>query len=329
MQTEVRHERWELAAPFVIAHETYLHADVIVATLSCDGAVGRGECTPTAFYGESVDGVMKTVRELLARLARGESWDRIHDRVPAGAARNAVDCAFWDLRAKLAKQRVWELIGVPAPGPVRTAQTISVGEAAQQADKARAIVATDGDGALIKLKLDAHDVVARVAAVRDAAPAATLVIDANESWDPVLLAGVMPALQAAHVAMVEQPLPVGKDDALARIERRVPVCADESAHVGADLDALRGRYDLVNVKLDKSGGLTEALRMTARARQLGFGLMVGCMEGTSLGMAPATLVAGAARFVDLDGPLLIGRDRDPGLHYQRGLVSPPSAALWG
>ena len=329
MQTEVRHERWELAAPFVIAHETYLHADVIVATLSCDGAVGRGECTPTAFYGESVDGVMKTVRELLARLARGESWDRIHDHVPAGAARNAVDCAFWDLRAKLAKQRVWELIGVPAPGPVRTAQTISVGEAAQQADKARAIVATDGDGALIKLKLDAHDVVARVAAVRDAAPAATLVIDANESWDPVLLAGVMPALQAAHVAMVEQPLPVGKDDALARIERRVPVCADESAHVGADLDALRGRYDLVNVKLDKSGGLTEALRMTARARQLGFGLMVGCMEGTSLGMAPATLVAGAARFVDLDGPLLIGRDRNPGLHYQRGLVSPPSAALWG
>ena len=329
MQTEVRHERWELAAPFVIAHETYLHADVIVATLSCDGAVGRGECTPTAFYGESVDGVMKTVRELLARLARGESWDRIHDRVPAGAARNAVDCAFWDLRAKLAKQRVWELIGVPAPGPVRTAQTISVGEAAQQADKARAIVATDGDGALIKLKLDAHDVVARVAAVRDAAPAATLVIDANESWDPVLLAGVMPALQAAHVAMVEQPLPVGKDDALARIERRVPICADESAHVGADLDALRGRYDLVNVKLDKTGGLTEALRMTARARQLGFGLMVGCMEGTSLGMAPATLVAGAARFVDLDGPLLIGRDRDPGLHYQRGLVSPPSAALWG
>ena len=329
MQTEVRHERWELAAPFVIAHETYLHADVIVATLSCDGAVGRGECTPTAFYGESVDGVMKTVRELLARLARGESWDRIHDRVPAGAARNAVDCAFWDLRAKLAKQRVWELIGVPAPGPVRTAQTISVGEAAQQADKARAIVATDGDGALIKLKLDAHDVVARVAAVRDAAPAATLVIDANESWDPVLLAGVMPALQAAHVAMVEQPLPVGKDDALARIERRVPVCADESAHVGADLDALRGRYDLVNVKLDKTGGLTEALRMTARARQLGFGLMVGCMEGTSLGMAPATLVAGAARFVDLDGPLIIGRDRNPGLHYQRGLVSPPSAALWG
>jgi L-alanine-DL-glutamate epimerase-like enolase superfamily enzyme len=329
MQTEVRHERWELAAPFVIAHETYLHADVIVATLSCDGAVGRGECTPTAFYGESVDGVMKTVRELLARLARGESWDRIHDRVPAGAARNAVDCAFWDLRAKLAKQRVWELIGVPAPGPVRTAQTISVGEAAQQADKARAIVATDGDGALIKLKLDAHDVVARVAAVRDAAPAATLVIDANESWDPVLLAGVMPALQAAHVAMVEQPLPVGKDDALARIERRVPVCADESAHVGADLDALRGRYDLVNVKLDKTGGLTEALRMTGRARQLGFGLMVGCMEGTSLGMAPATLVAGAARFVDLDGPLLIGRDRNPGLHYQRGLVSPPSAALWG
>ena len=329
MQTEVRHERWKLAEPFVIARETYLHADVVVATLSSDGATGRGECTPTTFYGESVDGVTDSVRELLARLARGEPWQHIHDATPAGAARNAVDCAVWDLRAKLAGRRAWELAGIPAPAPVRTAQTISVGEAAWQADKARSIAAADGNEALIKLKLDAHDIAARVDAVRAAAPAATLVIDANESWNPALLEAVMPALEAAGVAMLEQPLPVGKDDALARIERRVPVCADESAHVSADLDALHGRYDLVNVKLDKTGGLTEALRMVAHARELGFGLMVGCMEGTSLGMAPAMLVAGAARFVDLDGPLLIGRDRDPGLRYERGIVSPPSAALWG
>lgn len=329
MQAEVRHERWELAAPFVIAHETYLHADVVVATLSHEGAVGRGECTPTTFYGESVEGVMADVRELLARLAGGEAWDRIHDGTPAGAARNAVDCAVWDLRAKQSKRRAWELAGIAAPRAVRTARTISVGEAARQAGEARVIVAADGAEALVKLKLDADDVAARVAAVRAAAPAATLVVDANESWNPALLEAVLPALKAARVAMLEQPLPVGDDDALASIERRVPVCADESAHVSADLDALRGRYDFVNVKLDKAGGLTEALRMAARARELGFGLMVGCMEGTSLGMAPAMLVAGAARFVDLDGPLLIGRDREPGLRYERGVVAPPSAALWG
>jgi len=329
MQAEVRHERWELAAPFIIARETYFHADVVVATLSCDDAVGRGECTPTGFYGESVEGVMDAVRDLLARLAGGEAWESIHDTVPAGAARNAVDCAVWDLRAKQAKRRAWELAGIAAPCPVRTAQTISVGDAAKQAGKARAIVAADGPGALVKLKLDADDIAARIGAVRAAAPAATLVVDANASWSPALLEAAMPVLQAAHVAMLEQPLPVGDDGALARIDRRVPVCADESAHVGADLDALRGRYDLVNVKLDKTGGLTEALRMAARARALGFGLMVGCMEGTSLGMAPAMLVAGAARFVDLDGPLLIGRDREPGLRYERGIVSPPSAALWG
>lgn len=329
MQTEVHHERWDLAVPFVIAHETYLHADVVVVTLSRDGATGRGECTPTTFYGESVDGVLDAARELGARLARGEPWERIHEGSPAGAARNAVDCAMWDLRAKGAKRRAWELAGISAPVCVRTAQTISVGEAAWQADKARAIVAVDGARALLKLKLDAHDVAARISAVRAAAPGATLVLDANESWSPALLEAVMPTLQAANVAMLEQPLPVGEDAALAQIERRVPVCADESAHVSADLDALLDRYDLVNVKLDKTGGLTEALRMSDRARQLGFGLMVGCMEGTSLGMAPATLVAGAARFVDLDGPLLIGRDRAAGLHYEHGLVSPPSAALWG
>ncbi|MBS0570973.1 MAG: dipeptide epimerase [Proteobacteria bacterium] len=329
MQTEVRHERWELAAPFVIAHETYRYADVVVATLSLDGAIGRGECTPTAFYGESVDGVTDAVRGLVARLARGEQWDRLHDTVPAGAARNAVDCAVWDLRAKQSRRRVWELIDMPAPRSVRTAQTISVGAAATQADKARAIVAADGAEALIKLKLDANDIAARVGAVRAAAPAATLVVDANESWNPALLDTVMPALHAARVAMLEQPLPVGKDAALTQIEHGVPVCADESAHVGADLDALRGRYEFVNVKLDKAGGLTEALRMTRRASALGFGLMVGCMEGTSLGMAPAMLVAGSAQFVDLDGPLLIGRDRDPGLRYERGMVAPPDAALWG
>ncbi|MBS0557146.1 MAG: dipeptide epimerase [Proteobacteria bacterium] len=329
MQAQVRHERWELAAPFVIARETYHYADVVVVTLAHEGAVGRGECTPTNFYGESVPGVMSDVRDLTARLVHGEGWDRIHDSAPPGAARNAVDCAVWDLRAKQSGRRAWELAGIPAPGAVRTAQTISVGDAACQAAKARALVATDGPDALIKLKLDAHDVVARVDAVRAAAPTATIIVDANASWSARLLETVMPALHTANIAMIEQPLPAGEDAPLVRIERRVPVCADESAHVSADLDALRGRYDIINVKLDKTGGLTEALRMAARARQLGFGLMVGCMEGTSLGMAPATLVAGSARFADLDGPLLIGRDRVPGLRYERGIVSPPDAALWG
>ena len=306
MQAQVRHERWELATPFIIARETYHHADVVVVTLSHEGAVGRGECTPTNFYGEDVPGVIDAVRDLTARLVRGEDWNSFHDAAPAGAARNAVDCAIWDLRAKQSGRRAWELAGIPAPRAVRTAQTISVGDAAHQADKARTIVSSDGADALIKLKLDA-----------------------NASWNPALLEAVMPALQIANIAMLEQPLPAGADTALARIERRVPVCADESAHVSADLDALRGRYDIINVKLDKTGGLTEALRMCARAQALGFDLMVGCMEGTSLGMAPAMLVAGSARFADLDGPLLIGRDRSPGLRYERGMVSPPDAALWG
>ena len=329
MHADIRHERWELATPFVIARETYLHADVVVVTLTHAGAIGRGECTPTAFYGESVDGVMADIRQLVARLAAGEAWERIHDGAAAGAARNAVDCAVWDLRAKQANRRVWELAGIPAPHPLRTAQTISVADAATQTGKARAIVAANGAHALIKLKLDATDIVARVDAVRAAAPAATLIVDANESWDAALLYVVMPALHAARVALVEQPLPVGEDTALARIDHLVPICADESAHVGADLDALRGRYDFVNVKLDKTGGLTEALRMVARARELDFGLMVGCMEGTSLGIAPAMLIAGFARFADLDGPLLIGRDREPGLHYEHGIVAPPVVELWG
>jgi L-alanine-DL-glutamate epimerase-like enolase superfamily enzyme len=329
MQTEVRHERWKLAAPFVIAHETYHHADVVVVTLARNGFVGRGECTPTGFYGESVEGVVEAARALVARLAAGEAWQHIHDAAPAGAARNAVDCAMWDLRAKQAGKRVWELAGVPPPQAVRTATTISIDSAARQAQQARAMAEAAGGTPLIKLKLDAEDVVARVQAVRAAAPNADLIVDANASWNIVQLAALMPALREANVAMIEQPLPAGADAALAEIPRPVPVCADESAHVSADLDALRGRYDFVNVKLDKTGGLTEALRMAARARELGFGLMVGCMEGTSLAMAPAMLIAGAARFADLDGPLLIGRDREPGLRYERGFVSPPPAALWG
>lgn len=329
MRTDIRHERWELAAPFVIASETYYYADVIVATLEHDGAVGRGECTPTSFYNETIEGVLATTRALAARFAAGEPWERIHADAPAGAARNAIDCAVWDLRAKQANKRVWELAGVAAPQPVRTATTISIDSAERQAEHARALAADAGGAALIKLKLDAADVVARVEAVRAAAPMATLIVDANASWDAALLDAVMPALARADVAMIEQPLAADADAALADLRRLVPICADESAHVSTDLAALRGRYDLVNVKLDKTGGLTEALRMVAQARELGFGLMVGCMEGTSLAMAPAMLIAGAARFADLDGPLLIGRDRDDGLRYERGIVSPPSAALWG
>lgn len=329
MQINVRHERWKLAAPFVIAHEVYHHADVVVVTLVQDAAVGRGECTPTSFYDETVGSVIETVRALAGRLAAGEPWERIHDEAPAGAARNAIDCAVWDLRAKQSGRRVWELAAVPVPRAVRTAQTISVDTALNQAAKAREIVAIDGARALIKLKQDACDVAARIAAVRAAAADATLVVDANESWNEDLLRSLLPVLRDAGVAMIEQPLPAGADAALADIERLVPVCADESAHVSADLDGLRGRYDLVNVKLDKTGGLTEALRMVQRARALGFELMVGCMEGTSLGMAPAMTIANFARFVDLDGPLLIGRDRNPGLRYEHGMVEPPPAALWG
>jgi L-alanine-DL-glutamate epimerase-like enolase superfamily enzyme len=245
--------------------------------------------------------------------------------MPAGAARNALDCAFLDLEANIAGQRVWTLLGRPAPRPCTTAFTISLGTPEAMA----AATAKAAHRPLLKIKLGGDGDDARIAAVRKAAPESELIVDANEAWTPDDLEHNLAACANAGVTLVEQPLPAGKDEALARIKRPIAVCADESVHDRASLEGLRARYDAVNIKLDKTGGITEALAMADTAQALGFEIMIGCMVATSLAMAPAMLLAQQARFVDLDGPLLLARDRNGGLRYDGSLVYPPEAGLWG
>ena len=297
----------------------------MVAELSDGTARGRGECVPYARYGESVEGVMAAIEVLRPRLAEGLDRAGLQQAMPPGAARNALDCAFWDLAAKRERRPVYELAGLPAPHPLTTAYTISL---AAPADMARAAEQA-ALRSLLKVKLGAPGDPERIAAVRKAAPKATLIVDANEGWDATDLAANLAACAEAGVVLVEQPLPEGRDQVLATLRRPMPVCADESAHGLASLPMLAGKYDAVNIKLDKAGGLTEALAMAAAAERMGLAIMAGCMVATSLAMAPAVLLAQRARFVDLDGPLLLVNDRDHGLRYAGSLVGPPEPALWG
>ena len=318
-------ERWPIAGSFTISRGAKTEAAVVVATLADGDHRGRGECTPYARYKESVDSVTAEIEALRERLAGGMTRMELQTAMAPGAARNALDCAFWDLEAKRAGKRVHELLGLPAPQPVTTAFTISLGT---PDDMAKATAKAAGR-ALLKIKLGAPGDPERIAAVRKAAPRTTLIVDANEGWGEEVLAANLAACAKAGVVLVEQPLPEGRDSALTAVKRPVPVCADESAHHLTSLPALAGRYDAVNVKLDKAGGLTEALAMAQEAERLGFTLMAGSMVATSLSVAPAMLVAQKARFVDLDGPLLLARDRPEGLRYEDSLVYPPSPALWG
>ncbi len=321
----VRVERWPLAGAFTISRGSKTEARVAVAEITQGGAVGRGECVPYARYGETVEGVVAAIEGLAGAVADGLDRDRLQAALPAGAARNAVDCALWDLEAKITGTPVWQRAGLAAPAPLTTAYTLSLDTPQAMASAAR----ENGHRPLLKVKLGRDGVVERVHAIRQAAPAAALIVDANEAWTPALLGEVAPVLAESGVAMIEQPLPAGEDEVLAGIERPVPVCADESCHDSATLAGLAGRYDLVNVKLDKTGGLTEALRLAQAAEAAGFGVMVGCMIATSLAMAPATLVAARARFVDLDGPLILARDREPGIVYRGSTMEPPPRELWG
>ena len=321
----VRHESWPIRGTFAISRGTKTTADVVVVELADGDHVGRGECVPYPRYGETVAGVIAAVEGLAADIADGLTRADLQDALAPGAARNGIDCAFWDLAAKRAGRRVWDLAGIAAPEPAVTAFTISVGPA----EKMAADAASNRDRPLLKLKLGGPGDLDRVAAVRAAAPAARLVVDANEAWRPEDCAALFPALADLGVEMIEQPLPADDDAALAELARPVPVCADESCHARADLPRLAGRYDMVNIKLDKAGGLTEALALADAAAAAGLGLMVGCMVATSLAMAPATLLAGPAAIVDLDGPLLLREDRADGLSFAGGRVHPPGAALWG
>ncbi len=322
-------ENWPIAGSFAISRGTKTEAVVVVAELGDGKARGRGECVPYTRYGETVESVMTQIKAMEPRLAAGLDRQALQDAMPAGAARNALDCAFWDLEAKRSGRPVHALAGLPAPHALTTAYTISLAPPDVMAAAATKVASR----ALLKVKLGGNSEnggdAARIAAVRAAAPRATLTVDANEGWDGHNLNRHLAACAAAGVVLVEQPLPDGRDQALAQIRRPIPVCADESALDRASLSALVGKYDAINIKLDKTGGLTEALAMAEQARQLGFSVMAGCMVATSLAMAPAMLLAQAARYVDLDGPLLLAKDRPEGLRYEGSLVYPPAAALWG
>ncbi|WP_374547321.1 N-acetyl-D-Glu racemase DgcA [Rhodoblastus sp.] len=311
--------------PFVIARGAKTEAVVVVATIRQGAFAGRGECTPYARYGESVDSVTQQIESVRAAIEAGADRATLQALLPAGAARNALDCALWDLDAKMTGVPAYQLAGLHRLAPCVTAFTLSVGTPDEMARAAQAAA----DRPVLKVKLAGAGDSARLAAVRAAAPEAELIVDANEAWRPENLDENFAACAAAGVALVEQPLPAGADALLAERRWPVAICADESVHDRKGLAALRPRYDLVNVKLDKTGGLTEALALADEAEQLGFGLFVGCMVASSLAMAPALLLAGRARFVDLDGPLLLARDRPEGLRYQGSTIFPPDPALWG
>jgi len=321
----VSRERWPIAGAFTISRGSKTEAEVVVAELTDGIFTGRGECTPYPRYGETVPGVAAAVAGLADAIGRGLDRHALQRALPAGAARNALDCAFIDLESKRASCPAYELLGVASPGPRLTAYTISFGPPDRMAQAAAAAATRP----LLKIKLGGVGDAERIAAIRNAAPSAELIVDANEGWRPNDLAANLAACGAAGVTLIEQPLPATDDAALATTTRIVPICADESVHDRATLRALVGKYDAINIKLDKAGGLTEALALAADARALGFELMVGCMVATSLAIAPALLVATYARVVDLDGPLLLARDRRDGLRYDGSVVHPASAALWG
>ena len=297
----------------------------VVATLQDGDIVARGECMPYARYDETVESVRDQIESVAKAIADGADRMALQNLLPPGAARNAVDCAFWDLEAKRAGKRAWDLAGMAAPAGVVTAYTLSLDSA--EAMGAAALAAKDRP--LLKIKLAGDGDVERVAAIRANAPNATLIVDANEGWTADMVEPFSARLAELGVAMIEQPLPAADDAALADVPHPVPLCADESAHHSGNIDRLVGRYDVVNIKLDKTGGLTEALAFRKAILAAGMDVMVGCMLGTSLAMAPAMLVAAGARFVDLDGPLLLAEDRRGGLCYTGSEIAPPAPSLWG
>jgi L-Ala-D/L-Glu epimerase len=312
---------FRLARTFTISRGSRTEARVLTVRITRDGVTGWGECVPYARYGETLDSVARQIATLLADITR----DELQHILPAGAARNGVDCALWDLAAKQAGCRVWDFAGLPIPGPMVTAYTLSLDTPGNM----QAAAFENAHRPILKIKLGTADDMPRLEAVRTGAPGAKIIVDANEGWTADIYADLAPHLIRLGVAVVEQPLPAGADDMLAEIARPVPVCADESCHDRTSLAALKGKYDIVNIKLDKTGGLTEALHLKSAALADGFGLMVGCMVGSSLAMAPATLIAQGAAYTDLDGPLLLAEDRPHPLVFDNEGVHPPTAQLWG
>ena len=320
MHILVQAETFQLAQVFTISRGSRTQAEVLTVRIEKGGFMGWGECVPYARYGETLQSVTAQI-EALGAVGRRE----LAEALPAGAARNAVDCALWDLEAKTAGWRVSDLIGLGAPGPEVTAYTLSL----DTPEAMQAQAALNAFRPLLKIKLGTPDDMPRLEAVRRGAPQSRIIVDANEGWSAEVYLDLAPHLLRLGVELVEQPLPAAEDDALLGLERILPICADESCHDSSSLADMQGKYDFANIKLDKTGGLTEALALRDAARASGFGIMVGCMVGSSLAMAPATLVAQGAAFTDLDGPLLLAEDRDQPLKFDAAGVHPPVAALWG
>ncbi|MFT4743680.1 MAG: L-alanine-DL-glutamate epimerase-like enolase superfamily enzyme [Yoonia sp.] len=319
MRIEVTRDVFRLAQVFTISRGSRTQADVLTVSVTIGGVTGQGECVPYARYGETLDSVTAQIEGFTG------AWADLPDALPAGAARNALDCAFWDHAAKAAGVRVWDLLKLPAPRPEITAYTLSL----DTPDAMQVQAAQNAARPLLKIKLGTPDDMARLEAVRRGAPDSRIIVDANEGWSAEVYADLAPHLIRLGVQMVEQPMPAGADDMLGEIARPLPVCADESCHDRTSLPGLRGKYDMVNIKLDKTGGLTEALALKDQSITEGYGVMVGCMVGSSLAMAPATILAQGVAFTDLDGPLLLAEDRAEPLIFDAAGVHAPTAGLWG
>lgn len=319
LRLSARCERWPLSRPFRISRGVKTAADVVVAELRDGDNVGLGEAVPYARYGESIESVLAQMHSVSIT-----TREALQAALPPGAARNAIDCALWDLEARTTGRSVATLAGAQEPCAIVTAVTISL----DTPDAMEAAAAAVSSAPLIKVKVSSDDPVARVAAVRRAAPKARLIVDPNEGWTAAMLHAHMEKLAALDVALLEQPIPAGEDSAQVGMRPPIPICADEAAHTSADVEALANRYQAINIKLDKTGGLTEALAMKRRVETIGLLVMVGCMVGTSLGISPALLLAQDAKFVDLDGPWWLARDRDAAVHIRDGRLI-PSAQGWG
>jgi len=320
-----RHDRFGLNAPFRIARGVRTETDVVTVAIRQGDHVGRGEGVPISRYAETIESSLAAIAEVAPLIEGGATRAELAGAMPANAARTAVDNALWDLEASVAGTSVAALAGVAEPGPVPTAITISI----DTPEAMGAVAARIANVPLLKVKVDREDPQARIAAVRAVAPKPRLIVDANESWTIAEVVALQDFLVEQRVDLLEQPLPAAEDEALASIQSRVPICADESLHTRADLDRLVGRYSHINIKLDKTGGLTEALALADAAREKGFGLMVGCMVCSSLGIAPAMLIAARAEFADLDGPLWLAEDREGGAKAENGILLPPAPGFWG
>lgn len=321
MSITVTKDVFQLAEMFTISRGSRTEAQVLTARVDRDGVVGQGECVPYARYGETLDSVIEEILSLPSEITRAA----LQGALPAGAARNAVDCALWDWEAKSKGVRAWDILGLPEPKPEITAYTLSLGEP----DAMEASARKNSDRPLLKIKLGTPDDMPRLEAVRRGAPDTPIIIDANEGWTAEVYTELAPHLVRLGVKLVEQPLPAGADDMLSEIARPLPVCADEACHDRASLPSLKGKYDVINIKLDKAGGLTEALALKDAGLAQGYGVMVGCMVGSSLAMAPATILAQGVAYTDLDGPLLLAEDRKAPLNFDEAGVHAPKPELWG